>query len=189
MSEKYRIRDNDKPHFITITTVGWIDLFTRLNHKRVIIDSLNYCVKNKGLMIFAWVLMSNHLHMICQAEEGYHLSDIMRDFKTFTSKRLIQQIIEDTESRKEWMLDFFKNSCSHLKRNQEYKVWQDGYHPEEIYRGPFLYEKLDYVHNNPVKQMIVQNPWEYMFSSAMDYAGLEGLVTVFILDHKPLIYS
>ena len=66
MSDKYRIRDNDKPYYITTTTVGWIDVFTRLNHKKVIIDSLNYCVKNKGLIIYAWCLMSNHLHMICQ---------------------------------------------------------------------------------------------------------------------------
>ena len=189
MSDKYRIRDNDKPYYITTTTVGWIDVFTRLNHKKVIVDSLNYCVKNKGLIIYAWCLMSNHLHMICQSDENHQLSDIIRDFKTHTSKRILQQIIEEPESRKEWMLDYFAKACNYLKRNQEYKLWQDGYHPVEIFGVPFLYEKLDYIHSNPVKEMIVKEPWDYMFSSARNYAGLDGIVDVVVLDHKPLMYS
>jgi len=189
MSEKYRVRNNDKPYFITTTTVGWIDVFTRLNHKKVIIDSLNYCVENKGLIIYAWCLMSNHLHMICQSDEKQQLSDIIRDFKTHTSKKIIQQLNEEPESRKEWMLEYFTKSCSHLKRNQSYKVWQDGYHPEEILSVPFLYEKLDYIHSNPVKDMIVKDPWEYLFSSARNYADLDGLIKVIVLDQKPLIYT
>ena len=86
------------------------------------------------------------------------------------------------------MLDYFAKACGHLKRNQEYKVWQDGYHPEEIIGVPFLYEKLEYIHANPVKEMIVKESWEYMFSSARNYAGLDGFVEVVVLDHKPLIY-
>jgi hypothetical protein len=66
MSTKYKIIDNEKAHFITLTTVDWIDLFTRLNHKMTIIDSLRYCQKNKGLDIFAYVLMPSHFTFIMQ---------------------------------------------------------------------------------------------------------------------------
>ena len=87
MSEKYKIRDNDKVYFITMTVVGWIGVFTRPKQKRLIVNSLQYSVRNKGLVIFAWCLMSNHLHMICRAEGQRILSDILRDFKTFTLKK------------------------------------------------------------------------------------------------------
>jgi len=187
MSEKYKIRNNERPYFVTLTVMGWIDLFTRPNHKIVIVESLKYCVENKGLSIYAWCLMSNHLHMICRAEGENGLSDILRDFKTFTSKRLIEQIKEEPESRREWMLEYFSKACSHLKRNQKYKVWQDGNQPKEIFSTGFLYEKLEYIHNNPLEDMIVEQPWEYLYSSARNYADMDGLIDVVVLGHKPLV--
>ena len=84
MSEKYKISDNDRPYFLTMTTIGWVDIFTRKEQKLLIIDSLSYCQKNKGLVIFAYCLMPSHLHMICKADEGISLSDILRDTKKFT---------------------------------------------------------------------------------------------------------
>jgi len=75
--------------------------------KKLIIDSLQYCIKNKGLIVFAYCLMPSHLHMICKAEGNVSLSDVLRDFKTFTSKNVISQIQEEPESRREWMLEYF----------------------------------------------------------------------------------
>src|ERR1700722_16049637 len=87
-------------HFLTLTVVDWVDVFTRANHKMTIVDSLKHCQKEKGLEIYAWVLMSNHLHMIASAanEKENTLSDILRDFKKFTSKKIIENIKEETES-------------------------------------------------------------------------------------------
>jgi REP element-mobilizing transposase RayT len=187
MSEKYKICDNEKPYFITMTVVGWIDIFTRPNHKNLIVNSLKYCIEKKGLVIFAWCLMTNHLHMICRAEGEYSLSGILRDFKTFTSKKLVKQIKEEPESRREWMLEYFSNACKHLKRKQNYKVWKNGNHAEEIFSLSFLYEKLNYIHNNPVKDLIVENAWDYLYSSARDYADMDGLLKVNVLGHEPLI--
>ncbi len=110
MSEKYKIRNPDNAYFITSTIEGWIDIFTRKNNKQVIVDSLNYCVKNKGLIIYAWCLMSNHLHMICKSEGDISLSDILRDFKTFTSKQIAQNIIQEPEAE--------GNGCVHILKNQ-----------------------------------------------------------------------
>ena len=187
MSEKYKIWDNDKAYFITMTIVGWIDVFTRKNHKKLIVDSLNYCIKNKGLVIFAWCLMSNHLHMICKSEGKNGLSDILRDFKTFTSKKIVEQIINEPESRREWMLEYFSNACSHLKKNQNYKVWQDGNQPKQMDASSLICEKLEYIHNNPIEEMIVENSWEYLFSFARNYADMDGLINVHVLGHKPLV--
>ncbi len=181
MSTKYKATDKEYAYFITITTVGWIDVFTRLNQKYVIIDSLSYCQKNKGLEIYAYCLMHNHLHLLCKAVGGLTLSEIMRDFKKFTSKKIIKTIQEEPESRREWMLAYFSKSCEHLKRKQQYKVWQDGYHAEVAYSNSFIKEKLNYIHQNPVKEKIVSNAEDYYFSSARNYAELDNDLDVCLI--------
>jgi REP element-mobilizing transposase RayT len=138
MSEKYKIWNNKKAYFLTLTVVGWIDVFTRKNHKIIIINSLKYCQKEKGLVLFAYCLMPNHLHLIARAEGNDTLSDILRDFKKFTAKKVINQIINDPESRRDWMLDYFKKAGANLKGITNYKFWQDGSHPEEISSNNFF---------------------------------------------------
>jgi putative transposase len=90
--DKYRIADKEATYFLTLTVVYWIDLFTRIRYKEIVTDSLAYCSKNKGLEIFARVVMSNHIHLICRSTGETNLSEIIRDFKKFTSKALIQAI-------------------------------------------------------------------------------------------------
>tara|TARA_B110000908_G_C9819129_1_gene256335 strand:+ start:141 stop:509 length:369 start_codon:yes stop_codon:yes gene_type:complete len=119
--------------------------------------------------------------MLCKAKDGYLLSNIMRDFKKYTSKKIIETLINFHESRRECMLDYFKKACEHLKRLQNYKVWQDGYHAEICSSNKFIKQKLEYIHNNPVKDKIVDNPEDYVFSSARNYASLENELDVFVL--------
>ena len=102
MSEKYKIWDQEKAYFLTLTVVGWIDVFTKRNHKITIIDSLKYCQKEKGLELFGYCLMPSHLHLLARSEGMFTLSDILRDFKKFTSKALIKQILSEPESRRDW---------------------------------------------------------------------------------------
>ncbi|MDM1064645.1 transposase [Myroides odoratimimus] len=183
MSRKYKTLELDKAYFITVTTVGWVDVFTRLNQKYVILDALRYCQKNKGLEIYACVLMHSHLHMFCRSNGKLTIAEIMRDFKKFTSKKIIETINEELESRREWLLGYFEQSCVYLKRNQQYKVWQDGYHAEEIYSNKFIRQKINYIHQNPVEEKIVVKAEDYYFSSARNYNGLENeldIVEVFI---------
>ncbi len=187
MSDKYKIQDQTKAYFITMTTVGWVDVFTRKNQKLAIINSLDYCIKNKSLTIFAYVIMSSHIHVICRADGQEGLSEILRDFKTFTSKQIIKLIQEEPESMREWMLRFFTEACQHLKRGQKFKVWQDGNQAKEIFSTAFFYEKLEYIHKNPVEDLIVEKPEEYLFSSARNYAGLDNFLEIEVAGHKPLI--
>ena len=180
MSTKYKATTPDEAYFITITTVGWIDVFTRLKQKYVITNALKYCQEHKGLEIFAYCLMPSHLHMLCRGPEDEPLSDIIRDFKKHTSKQIIKTINEFPESRREWMLAYFKKACAHLKREQGYKVWQNGYHAEVAYSNKFMKEKINYIHGNPVADKIVGNPEDYYFSSARNYAELDSELNIII---------
>lgn len=183
MSEKYRIWDQGKPYFLTLTIVGWIDLFTRKEYKFIIIDSLKYCQKEKGLAIYGYCLMPSHLHMIVRAEGMIILSDILRDFKKFTSKAIVEQILNGEESRKEWIINYFSNEGEKTGKSK-YKVWQEGNHPIEVRSNRFFDQKLEYIHNNPVKDFIVERPEDYFFSSARNYAGLTTCLDVVLESRK-----
>ena len=182
MSEQYKFYDKSSLYFTTSTVVDWVDIFTRSDYKLIIIDSLKYCQQNKGLVIHSWCLMTNHLHMIISADEGFDLSEIMRDFKKFTSKEIIRTINNIKESRKGWMLARFEYAGKQLKRIKNYKIWQDGNHPIEVITNDIINQKLNYIHNNPVVAYIVEKPEEYLYSSARDYVGVRGLLDVILID-------
>ena len=90
----YKIRNQLAIHFITFAVVNWIDAFTRIEYKNIVIDSLKYCRKEKGLNIHCWVIMTNHVHFIFSANEGFELSNILRDFKKHTSDKIIKSSLE-----------------------------------------------------------------------------------------------
>ena len=172
----------DETYFITTATTDWIDVFTRQTYKDIVVDSLRYCQHNKGLKVYAWVLMSNHLHMIASATPGGALADIMRDFKKFTAKKLLSEIAGNhRESRREWMLHRFGFAGANHQKSGSFCLWQEGYYPELLRSHDFYLQKLNYIHNNPVKQAIVAQPEHYLYSSAIDYAGGKGLLEVTIL--------
>ena len=177
MSEGYKIRDQTLPHFITFTVVDWIDVFTRQTYKDVIIESLDYCIQNKGMILYGYVIMSNHIHMIIQSQEAT-LSDLIRDFKKFTAKSILEKIQNSPESRREWMLERFKLATESHSRNKNYQLWQYGNHPEEVYSNKFMWSKLDYIHLNPVRAGIVEKASHYVYSSASNYVSDSGLLKI-----------
>ena len=168
---RYKILDQKGLNFITITVVGWIDLFTRKALCEIILKSLTYCRNEKDLQIFGYVLMSNHLHLILRAGGGEDLSSIIRDFKSFTARQIIRflESTESRESRKEWLLDQFRNAAIAGKRNRKYKIWKNGNHPIELYTPKVIRRYLNYLHNNPVVAGIVDLPEHYLNSSASNY--------------------
>ena len=181
--DRYFIRDQNAIYFLTFTVIEWLDVFSRLNHKNVVVDALNYCVQKKGLNVHAWCLMTSHLHLIASARETYRLSDIIRDFKEHTAKEVISQIKEEPESRREDFLKKFKEAGAKDKRITNYKFWQPSNHAIEldIFRPDIMDQKLNYIHYNPVEEGIVMYPEEYLYSSARDYAEIKGLVPVEML--------
>jgi len=177
LSTGYQIKNQEGLYYLTMTIVDWVDIFTRPVYRDIVIESLGYCISTKGLEIFGFVLMSNHLHLIAQSETG-NLSGIIRDFKKFTSKKIIEAIQSVNESRKHWILHRFGYNASEHAGNKEYQVWMHRNHAEYLYSPDFIREKLDYLHNNPVRAAIVEKPEEYLYSSARFYAGLGCLVSI-----------
>ncbi len=168
-------------YFVTATVVGWIDIFTRPKYKHIILESLQYCQKSKGLEIYAWVLMPNHLHAILGAADIDQMQAILRDFKKFTSKKILAELKEDVqESRREWMLQVFEEAAEDDKKISKYRFWQEGCYMEVISSLEFYRQKLNYIHQNPVRAEFVRYPQEYLYSSAIDYAGEKGLLDVIV---------
>ncbi len=121
MPSKYKITDHQALHFITFATVQWVDALSRPLYKHVILDSLHYCQKETGLIIYVFIIMSNHIHLIASAQEEKNLSNILRDLKKYTSKQLLKEIAENPrESRKSWMLWLFKSAGAQNSNNQNF---------------------------------------------------------------------
>jgi REP element-mobilizing transposase RayT len=174
----YRIKNEEGLNFLTFATVGWVDVFTRKVYRDILIDSLNFCTKEKGLRIFSCVIMSNHIHMVCRAQEEYKLSEIIRDFKKFTAKQIIKAIQTEAESRREWMLAVFGKAGSSNPNNKIYQVWRQDNHPIELYTNSVINQKIEYIHMNPVRAGIVANSEDYLYSSARNYSDLESVFEI-----------
>ena len=174
----YIIRNQQAVHFLTFTVVGWIDIFSRRVYKDMLIESLKFCKSNKGLNLHAYVIMSNHIHLIGSVRDGYSLSVFIRDFKKFTSRSILDYMENDIESRKEWMLHQFKYYASRHTRNETYQVWKHENHPIELFTLAFIQQKIDYIHDNPVRAGYVVEPSHYLYSSASNYREVESIVEV-----------
>jgi len=183
MSTKYKFRDNDKLYFVSFATVYWIDVFSRKLYRDVFLDSLRFCQQNKGLELYAYCVMSNHVYLIIGSEK-VPLSSLMRDLKKYTSYAILKAIAENPEeSRKEWMLWMFERAGKKKPNNTKYQFWQQDNHPIELSNQKITAQKLDYLHNNPVEAGIVLSPEEYLYSSAKNYFGLnEYLLEVILIE-------
>ena len=162
-------------YFLTLTVVEWLDVFTRKNHKDAILESLRYCIAHKGLIVHCYCLMTNHIHLIVDVEDSFRLEDGIRDFKRYTAQRIIEQIKTEPESRRGWMLKAFERAGTKIG-NKHYKFWKTGNHAIELYSNWFIWEKINYIHNNPVKDGFVSNPEDWLYSSASNYKGEKGVL-------------
>ncbi len=151
--------------------------FSRERYQKIIVENLKYCVKNKGLEIYAWVIMSNHIHLLVKSTAD-NLSGRIRDFKSYTSKLILAEIQEINESRKEWMLKLFETAAFKHKRNTNYQFWTHDNHSEYVFSNKFMEQKLEYILYNPVRAGIVDKPEDYKYSSARDYASEKGLIPI-----------
>lgn len=164
MAYAYRVYDQHAVYFVTFTVHQWVDVFTRKQYVDMLLENLRYCQQNKGLKIYAWVIMSNHCHLIVQTEK-LKLSDVIRDFKKHTAKKIYEAIENnEMESRKRWLLWL-------LTKEGSIWFWEEGYHGEEITTQKFFDSKADYIHHNPVRSGIVEKAEEYLYSSCCDFYG------------------
>ena len=178
MPQGYQIYNQQATYFLTFQVVEWVDVFTRPAYKTILTDCFSFCRKNKGLQLFGYVIMTNHVHLIARAKEGYRLSDIVRDFKKFTANQILPMLQGAQESRRDWMLKRFEFAAAAHQRNSHYQFWTHENHAIELFNADFAKQKLAYIHNNPVRAAIVEMPEDYLYSSARNYAGKEGIIDV-----------
>jgi REP element-mobilizing transposase RayT len=170
MSTSYKIADQKALHYVTFQIIDWIDIFTRKIYRDIVIDSLRYCQENKGLEIFAFVVMSNHLHLLVRSTTG-QLSNTIHDFKSFTARQILSAMETENESRREWMLNAFAFAAKQHKRSEKFQLWTHENHAEEIYSNEFITQKITYIHENPVRAGIVEKAEDYLYSSARAFDG------------------
>ncbi len=185
----YHITDQYGIYFLTFTVVGWADIFTRTQCRQIIIDSFNFCKKHKGLILYGYVIMSNHIHLIAQTKESSQgMSVFIRDFKRHTSKELIKWFLTSRqESRKEWVTAIFNAYGIENSNNKQFQVWSRDNRPMQVFTPKFAKQKLDYIHMNPVKAGIVDKPEDFIYSSARNYCNRKDFILeVELLD---LIYT
>jgi putative transposase len=169
-------------YFVTFNVVDWVDVFVRPLYKLVMVDALNHCVVENGLIINAWCLMSNHLHMVVQAKEGHHVPLMMRELKKYTTKKMFDAIAAEPDLRKDWILEKFEQFGQRFNKIEKCHLWQNCSNPVYIDASntQMIHDHIIYIHENPVRDKIVSHPEDYIFSSARDYAGVKGLVKVHI---------
>jgi REP element-mobilizing transposase RayT len=169
--DRYHILEPSAPHFLTCTAVNWLPLFAQPVNATILLDSLRFLQRERGLLIYGYVIMENHCHMVAA---GPALTRSISSFKSFTAR----QIIDRMRDRHSPALALLSWSRARHKRDREYQVWQEGSHPEQINGDAMMLQKLEYIHNNPVKRGYVDDPQCWRYSSARNYAGREGLLDV-----------
>jgi len=182
MPTGYQIENQSGLYFLTFQVVEWIDVFTRKMYVDIVLESMAFCRKNKGLNIWAYVVMPNHIHVIFSAENN-NLSNVVRDYKRFTATNILKAIKENKyESRKEWMLKHFELAAKRHQRNSKYQFWRHDNHAIELESQKFINQKMAYIHENPVRASFVENPDYWMYSSQRNYSNLYSLIEVDMME-------
>jgi len=171
MRSRYRIYDNGAIHFVTSTTVGWVPVFTHAGRFQILIDTFKFCQKSKGLKIYAFVILDNHFHLVMEAPD---ISGVMQSIKRHTARTIIDAL--GAGEMDEWLgaqLRFYRQKH---KVESDHQLWQEGYHPQKIVGAEMLHQKIEYIHNNPVKRGLVDVPEHWRYSSARNYMSGDGSV-------------
>jgi putative transposase len=182
---RYKILDQQGMNFLTFTIVEWIDLFTRPVYCDMLLSSLRYCQEKKGLLLYAYVIMPSHMHLIMATEEETGLSPIIQSFKSYTAKQIINYLHDkkNPESRRTWLLNHFAFNARKNSRNSIHQIWQRDNHPVLLYSPKLIRQKLNYIHLNPVKARMVEKPKHYLMGSASNYEEGIGVLDVIVLDN------
>jgi len=168
---RYKITDVSQPHFITCTVLHWIPVFTRPDTVSILLDSIRY-LQSDGLKLYAYVFLENHIHLIVQSEQ---LDKDITRFKSFTAKQILLYLKRNKVKTVLDQLAFYKKAH---KLDRDYQFWQEGSHPELIQNEVVMRQKIEYIHNNPVKRGYVDESEYWRYSSAGFYAGKQGLLDV-----------
>ncbi len=146
------------PQFFTATNLEWKKLLQPDKYKEIIIRSMQFLVETNRVLIYGFVIMPNHLHLIWQMKAGHKPQDVQRDFLKFTAQR----IKDDLQRNHPNVLTHFKVNA----KDRQYQFWERNPLSVEIWSEKVLIQKLKYIHENPVRAGLCKWPEEYKYSSA-----------------------
>jgi REP-associated tyrosine transposase len=169
--DRYKILDPSFPYLCTCTIQDWFPLFMNPEIVQIIFDSLKF-LQSEGLKIYAYVIMENHLHIIVQSDNSVKF---MQRFKSFTATKIVDFMQNNFQQP---LLKQFVhiNKITHSK----HKIWEEGYHPKVIEDYAIMQQKIEYIHNNPVRRGYIDDPTHWIYSSAKNYDGQSGLMDVIV---------
>ena len=175
------IEDGIIPHFATWTLTEWLPIFISDKYCDILKNSLEYCRREKGLLVHAYVIMPTHAHFILSVEPDFVLSDVLRDARKFTAKEIVRQLQQDEHRLFEWI---FREAAQKVGRPKgSYKVWSEGTHPVALESEQMAIQRFEYLHNNPVRKGLVEFPEYWRYSSASFYlTEKEGPIQIDPLD-------
>ncbi len=169
---RYRIFETEYPYFWTDTIVAWLPVVSHPQLAAIVFDSWRFLQRERGVRLFGYVIMENHVHWIAAADD---LSDKLARFKSYTARRIIDAMEQAGYQTLLQELRYFK--LRH-KTDQTHQLWQEGSHPEQIQNEEMMWQKLEYIHNNPLRRGYVDEPTHWRYSSARNYAGQPGLIDI-----------
>jgi len=177
MSRNYKFHNPEGLYFVSFAVVYWLKVFIHNKYKDILVDSLKFCQREKGMEIVAWCIMPNHVHLIFSDNKNNKPELLLGDFKRFTSNSVVKAIMNNPfESKKEVYLALFKRAALNSSNVKLYQFWQHDNHPIELWSKKVIDEKINYIHYNPVNGGLVYKPEQYLYSSAANYYGKKGLI-------------
>ena len=167
MRNRYKIVEEDGFYLISSTIIDWIPVFTSDKYFQIMIESIKYCQTNKGLKIHFYILMDNHFHMIVS---GKDISNTISSMKRHTAFEIIENL---KKGNKYWLLQQLKQQKKNYKNESNHQVWQEGFHPQLISSDEMFAQKVDYIHQNPIKRGLVNESkfWKYSSACNKDFEG------------------
>ena len=177
MSRKYKFHKPEAAYFVSFATVNWTKIFVEDIYFQILCDNLNFCRKEKGMEIYAYCLMPNHVHLVFRSL-GENPAGLIGDFKGYTSKRLVELIKESNHQEKDLWLRTFLQAGLKTSNVKKHQLWQHDNQPFELYSPRLTKQKVDYIHRNPVAAGLVSQPENWKYSSARNYAGLDAAIEI-----------
>lgn len=169
---RYKVYDQNQPHFLTSAIVNWIPLFTDPDQVNILIESLQFLHDEERLRLHGYVIMENHFHLVATSP---NFERDVGSLKSYTAKGFLR-LLEMKRHRSR--LDEFRWRKLRHKVRQRYQIWNEGYHPKQIASHQMLNDTLNYIHLNPVKRGYVDDPSHWRYSSFRNYQGLEGILPI-----------
>lgn len=169
---RYNIYEEVYPYFITSSIRYRLPVFSVPAAARIVFNAIMFLQEKKEIKLFAFVIMENHLHLVLQ---GHALARKIGSFKSYTARTIIDLFEENGHYN---ILNRLKRVKLSHKTDRSYQLWEEGYHPKQLVSDNMMFQKIRYIHENPVKRGYVDEPEHWRYSSARNYAGMKGVIPI-----------